>query len=765
MARVSDLERDLLIRTVIGEAANQPEPGQRAVAHVALNRVASGDYGGKTLGDVLLAKKQFEPWETRANELMAIPVASPVYQKTAALVDTVLSGESQDPTGGATYFLNPDIVRKRTGALPKWAQGPGQQIGQHVFFGGKQVTQMQPKSMSDDDLLAMLGGSAATPVMDDAAIEALLLSGAEKDVSGISGFAEQVQKDDPLAEAVPTPAREVAGTLESLGAGGKQGLMDTVNTLAQGYGWTREQALGFMARLGLVDEATAKQAAAENARLNQIISRENKLFDESYGDSGAATVGRIGGNLISTAPLMATGAGAVGAGGSALLRASPAVARAVTATGRAGQVASRIGKGAVAGATGTGLTSAASDEPLENQLLMGAGTGALLAGGAPLAVKAGRAVENRVLSGGRLDRETAELADLARSRFNITPRAGQLSDSKFVQFMDSALSRIPLTGYAGLRKQQQSAFNRAVARTMGATADRITPRVMAQTKSRLGREFDDFAANVTIRADQQFVDDLVRTADEAASVLTGTELQPLQRMMVEIGRKVRGGGGMLDGKVYQSLTRKGTPLDRLQQSKDPNIRFYAAKIRDALDDVMERSAPQAMKDKISTARAQWKAMKTVEDLAEKAPTGDISPALLLGQVRKSYSNMAYGGGGDLADLSRIGQRFMKEPPTSGTSERQLVHRLLEYAGAGGAGAAALYNPIPAAAAAGMGALGLGAARLASSPLRSKFIANRLINSGLRGGGQSPRFNRLLDFAERAVPYLPAPGAISVQRSR
>ena len=44
-------------------------------------------------------------------------------------------GQVPDPTGGATHFLNPTIVRERRGgSLPSWAQGEGQPIGNHTFY-------------------------------------------------------------------------------------------------------------------------------------------------------------------------------------------------------------------------------------------------------------------------------------------------------------------------------------------------------------------------------------------------------------------------------------------------------------------------------------------------------------------------------------------------------------------------------------------------------------------------------------------------------
>jgi conjugal transfer mating pair stabilization protein TraG len=131
---LSAKDKDLMVRTILGEAAQEGPQGQAAVAHVILNRAAAGSYG-KTPSDVVLAPNQFEPWSTRSKELMAIKSTSPAYRETSDIVDMVNNGEVPDPTGGATHFLNPDIVRqRRDGSLPNWAQQPTAKIGGHTFY-------------------------------------------------------------------------------------------------------------------------------------------------------------------------------------------------------------------------------------------------------------------------------------------------------------------------------------------------------------------------------------------------------------------------------------------------------------------------------------------------------------------------------------------------------------------------------------------------------------------------------------------------------
>jgi hypothetical protein len=205
------------------------------------------------------------------------------------------------------------------------------------------------------------------------------------------------------------------------------------------------------------------------------------------------------------------------------------------------------------------------------------------------------------------------------------------------------------------------------------------------------------AANTTLKADNQFLHDVHGVLHDADSVLTDSEMKILHKQVGNILDKITGSGD-IEGDAYQALTRKGTPLDRAIQSNNPNVSHYASKIRNVLDDALERAAPQDMLDRLRTARGQYKNMKTIEDLVEKSPTGNISPTLLMGAVRNSYGNMAYGGGGELADIARIGQRFMKAPPDSGTPLGEAALKLLTLGatGAGGAlyaGHASDYDPI------------------------------------------------------------------------
>ena len=127
-------DRDYMIRTIAFEASDESDEGKAAVAHVILNRVKCGGWGS-SIKDVVTQPGQFEPWMTRRAELEKLSLDDPRYRDAAQIADAVLTGQTPDPTAGATYFLNPAVVRqRRSGSLPSWVQGEGQSIGEHIFF-------------------------------------------------------------------------------------------------------------------------------------------------------------------------------------------------------------------------------------------------------------------------------------------------------------------------------------------------------------------------------------------------------------------------------------------------------------------------------------------------------------------------------------------------------------------------------------------------------------------------------------------------------
>lgn len=449
----------------------------------------------------------------------------------------------------------------------------------------------------------------------------------------------------------------------------------------------------------------------------------NKAQAAQFPEIDAA--GRITGAV---APFLALGATGVGSKLLGITGANPVV-----------RAAAGGGSNALIAGADTLMRGGSLEDAKNNALLAGA-----FGAGVPAAFSAAGKAGNALL--GKTSPEVAELAELAMKKYNIPIGPGQISESPMVKVADSVVNKLPFTGGTVSNAQQTAAFNRAVSKTLGENATSLTPDVMGKAADRIGSMFDDAAAQTKrIASDPAFDQKVLDVMTNAQMSLTEQQMKPLMQQFDNIIGKFQQGNGSITGDVYQELTKKGAPLWNAMKSADPGIRDTAIALRNVLDDAFERSASPEVVKQLRTARAQWKAMKTIEDLVEKSPTGDINPALLMGAVRKSYGDMAYGGGGELADLARIGQQFLKAPPSSGTAERLAVMNMLtKVGGAGGLAATAAMNPgsIPMMAAIGApAAVGyLAAAKGAGALLRSQGLANRLIGNSLGRPGNPNAVN-------------------------
>lgn len=133
--------RDILIRTVIGEAEGEGPEGWAAVAHTINNRTQDERWADSPML-VALQSKQFSVWnKDKRNSHRGARVSpnSSLYKRVGKVVDEVLNGERIDPTLGATHYLAPNSLSR----LPSWFNeerqrhrtGKGIRIGNHTFVG------------------------------------------------------------------------------------------------------------------------------------------------------------------------------------------------------------------------------------------------------------------------------------------------------------------------------------------------------------------------------------------------------------------------------------------------------------------------------------------------------------------------------------------------------------------------------------------------------------------------------------------------------
>jgi N-acetylmuramoyl-L-alanine amidase len=139
---VTDKDRDILARTLWGEARGEGVAGQIAVAWSIRNRVemdlhsdGKPDWWGEGYAGVCQKAYQFSCWNKSDPNYACLSGAKLIALRELAqariAADQVIDGKVPDPTGGATHYYATTMPK-----APNWVKGATQtlKLGHHVFF-------------------------------------------------------------------------------------------------------------------------------------------------------------------------------------------------------------------------------------------------------------------------------------------------------------------------------------------------------------------------------------------------------------------------------------------------------------------------------------------------------------------------------------------------------------------------------------------------------------------------------------------------------
>ena len=129
-------EMEILARTIEAEAATENYTGKIGVGATIANRAASGKYGDGIKG-VILKKGQFSPWNSytgyakgeQGKDMLNLKPSDDSYKAAAAII----AGDYQDPTGGATHYVNESISKPDWLDKMKNQKRGTKKIGRHLF--------------------------------------------------------------------------------------------------------------------------------------------------------------------------------------------------------------------------------------------------------------------------------------------------------------------------------------------------------------------------------------------------------------------------------------------------------------------------------------------------------------------------------------------------------------------------------------------------------------------------------------------------------
>lgn len=426
--------------------------------------------------------------------------------------------------------------------------------------------------------------------------------------------------NDPVVSQ-PVKEKGVVQGVKNFGMGAARGVKDVIDTGAQ-----------------LLSSGFDKIAGTkEGERVRVLNEAGTNKFKQQYGDSTAASVGRVGGNVLATLPV----GGVLGAGAK-VAGASPALVNSLTTSGfRAG--ASTPARNLLTRTVGGGITGGASAGLVNAEdATTGAAIGAALPGLLGSAGKVGAAIGKGV-RGGEMSPEVASLATRAKD-LGIDIPADRLVDSKPLNAISSSLNYVPFSGRVATEAKMQSQMNKALSRTFGQDSDNVTG-ALRKAGSELGGEFDRVLKSNVVKVDDQLLSDLSGLEQTALNELSPDSARIIKNQIDQLIEK--GATGEIDGHAAYNIKRT---LDKISKRNSPEG-SYAGDVRATLMDALNRSLGPEEATKFAKTRSQYGNMRTLEKLAQNGAEGDISVGRLanLKNVRSK----------ELQELADIAAQFLK----------------------------------------------------------------------------------------------------------
>lgn len=460
---------------------------------------------------------------------------------------------------------------------------------------------------------------------------------------------EQSQRTQKYAEKSGTELFGLGAkkAVTDLASGAKQLIDIPAQYLESKFGDSAIAKLG--KQLGM---PTAKESAA----MTEEQVAKDRAEGEALLENPEAVAGYLAGNVGTT---LAGGAALRGAG---LFAQAPRAVAAGEALINPQTYRAAIGAGALQGA----LQPTLPEENRGFNTAIGAGAGALGLGAVNALGQVAQPVKNVIGEAGQ--KAVQVLKDAG-----VPLDAAQATGSAMLTRAKAMLSDNPFTAGAeqAFNSFQQSAYNRAISKTMGENSLSITPDIIAKAKTRIGGIYDDVASKVNINY-RYMGKALSDIEDEAKHVLNEQQYSVVKNNIDNIIEKATKGNGVLDASQYQNVKKT---LDKLSMSKDSDIASYAREMRDALNQGLSKSAEASgnkqLVAQLKEANKQWGNMRKIEDVALRSPSGDVSPAQLYNSLTtKAKRNAFYAEDKSLAELASAGKQILpSKTPNSGTVAR------------------------------------------------------------------------------------------------
>ena len=132
---LTDTDIDIMARTIATEAGGESLKGQIGVGYVILNRTLSKWQGKDTVTEIIKSPYQFSVWNKNSKvDPNAIKPDDDSYRTALKVIEGITSSKYKDPTGGASYYWNPNVAERKSWMSPAEKENK-LTIGKHTFAG------------------------------------------------------------------------------------------------------------------------------------------------------------------------------------------------------------------------------------------------------------------------------------------------------------------------------------------------------------------------------------------------------------------------------------------------------------------------------------------------------------------------------------------------------------------------------------------------------------------------------------------------------
>lgn len=431
-------------------------------------------------------------------------------------------------------------------------------------------------------------------------------------------------------------------------------------------------------------------------------------------------------------------------GGQAGRRAAPIAGQSVNLPGTGNallRTASRGTQWGTQGAIGAGLTANMYDVPVDEQIALGGGIGALL-GASPL----GRAAQGITdMAFPMLTPSMARSADLAAAE-DIPISAMQLPPNQ-------TWNAIYETFGQNIGNEQLNQANKLIFKSIGLpdTVD-VSPQVFEQQRKKLGQDLDSIVSQVDVPVTPQLIGDLQGIAgnlyNDPIAMQGASNVYGLINKLVDTFNQY---GGNIPGAEFRKLTGTNSTLDSLLSSENGYVRQYAAKVKNALYNAFENSTQLGTGESAAPLLKQFKDTRnqlanwyTISQSGAYNPTvGKVDPKKL-GQY--ATPDVYFQKDGELSKINQL-QNLLPNLSNAGAADfgHPITNRIMNFMGSGGLvggggafGYAATGGQLLPAALAGAGTLAAASHGL-TKLMESPSFRNMLLNKTL--GGSRPISDR------------------------